>query len=188
MMYIFSFFSFWGLVFRPAILYLHGLYRHIIVHMTLVVYGQYLWLCIYGFVYGYVFMDVGLWVRMGAFLDVWLCFLLCVYGYGYVFVAMCMGIGSRSSARPGSINIGAYLSLGPVSANPGTYSFSKFWDLLLHEAHFSNFWDLLLREAHFYPHNLWDLLLHEAHLDDSSNFSNFSPTKMEKFAPVCSVE
>jgi hypothetical protein len=34
----------------------------------------------------------------------------------------------------------------------------------------------------------WDLLFHEAHLNDSSNFSNFSPTKMEKFAPVCSVE
>jgi hypothetical protein len=46
------------------------------------------------------------------------------------------------------------------------------WVLLLHEAHFNKFWDLLLREAH---------------LDDSSNFSNFPPTKMEKFAPVCSV-
>jgi hypothetical protein len=35
---------------------------------------------------------------------------------------MCMDTGSRSFARPGSINIGAYLSLGPVSITIGTYS------------------------------------------------------------------
>jgi hypothetical protein len=62
-----------------------------------------------------------------------------------------MDTGSRSSARPGSINIGAYLSLGPVSIIIGTYS---------------------LLEAHFYHH--WDLLLCGAHLNDSPNFSNFS--------------
>jgi hypothetical protein len=53
----------------------------------------------YGYVYGYVYGCV------------WVC----------VWV-MCMGTGSRSSARPGSINIGAYLSLGPVSIIIGTYS------------------------------------------------------------------
>jgi hypothetical protein len=52
-----------------------------------------------------------------------------------------MDTGSRSSARPGSINIGAYLSLGPVSIIIGTYSllearFYHHWVLLLHEAHF----------------------------------------------------
>jgi hypothetical protein len=76
-----------------------------------------------------------------------------VFGYvlGYVFGVMCMDTGSRSSARPGSINIGAYLSLGPVSIIIGTYSLLK---------------------AHFYHH--WDLLLCGAHLNDSPNFSNFS--------------
>jgi hypothetical protein len=65
-----------------------------------------------------------------------------VYGYVYGCVwvcvwVMCMDTGSRSSARPGSINVGAYLSLGPVSIIIGTYS--------LHEArlndspNFSNF-------------------------------------------------
>jgi hypothetical protein len=53
----------------------------------------------YGYVYGYVYGCV------------WVC----------VWV-MCMDTGSRSSARPGSINIGAYLSLGPVSIIIGTYS------------------------------------------------------------------
>jgi hypothetical protein len=64
--------------------------------------------------------------------------------------------------------------------------FGRFWNLLLYEAHFHHHWVLLLHEAHFHYH--WVLLLHEVHLDGSSNFSNFSPTKMEKFAPVCSVE
>ena len=58
----------------------------IIVHMALVVYGQCLWLCIYGYVYGCVFMAMGM--------DV--CLWLCVYGfvwtyfwmYGCVFMAM----------------------------------------------------------------------------------------------------
>jgi hypothetical protein len=57
-----------------------------------------------------------------------------VFGYvfGYVFGVMCMDTGSRSSARPGSINIGAYLSLGPVSIIIGTYSLLEayHWDLL----------------------------------------------------------
>jgi hypothetical protein len=131
------------------------------------------------------------------------------YVYGCVWVCvwvMCMDTGSRSSARPGSINIGAYLSLGPVSIIIGTYSllearFYHHWDLLasrgpfhhhrvllLHEARFYHYWDLLLHEARFYHH--WDLLasrgpfhhyrvllLHEAHLNDSPNFSNFSRQK-----------
>jgi hypothetical protein len=150
---------------------------------------------LYGCVYGFVWMCV----------------------YGYVFMAMCMDIGSRSFARPDSsmsgltspwgpfllplgltpsrgpfqqilgltpprgpflLSLGLTPSRGPFQQIFGTYSSTrpistKPWDLLLHEAHFSKY---------------RDLLLYEAHLDDSSNFSNFSSTKMEKFAPVCSVE
>jgi hypothetical protein len=100
--YLFFLFSFLG----PCIPAGHFVFTWIVVHMALVVYGQCLWLCIYGYMYGCVFMamcmDVGLWVCMDVFLDVWMCFWLCVYGYGYEFVAMCMDIGSRSSTRPGS--------------------------------------------------------------------------------------
>jgi hypothetical protein len=70
---------------------------------------------VYGYVYGCMFMDV----------------FMAVFGYvfGYVFGlcvwAMCMGTGSRSPARPGSTNIGAYLSLGPISNVIGTYSFMR---------------------------------------------------------------
>ena len=75
MMCIFSFFSFLG----PCIPAGHFVFTWIvqtliIVHMALVVYGQCLWLCIYGYVYGCVFMamcmDVCLW--------------LCVYGYRFM--------------------------------------------------------------------------------------------------------
>ena len=88
-----------------------------------------LWLCICGFVYGYrVYISGFVFMAMCMTMCLWLLvygfvwtyfwmygcvFWLCVYGYGYVFVALCMGIGSRSSARPGSSNIGAYLSLEP---------------------------------------------------------------------------
>jgi hypothetical protein len=70
----------------------------------------------------------------------WLCVWMYVYGCVRVCVwvcvwVMCMDTGSRSSARPGSINIGAYLSLGPVSIIIGTYS--------LLEARFYHRWDLL---------------------------------------------
>ena len=74
MMYIFSFFFFLG----PCILAGHFVFRWIvqtliIVHMALVVYGQCLWLRIYGYVYGCVFMamcmDVCLWLCMDVFLD-----------------------------------------------------------------------------------------------------------------------
>ena len=44
----------------------------------------------------------------------------------------------------------------------------------------------VMTETHF--SKFWDLLLHEAHLGDSSSFSNFPPSKMENFAPVCSVK
>jgi hypothetical protein len=137
-------------------------------------------------VYGYVFMamcmDVGLWVCMDVFLDVWMCFWLCVYGYGYVFVAMCMDIGSRSSARPGSSISGLTSPWGPFPLPLG---------LTLPRGPFQQLLGLTPPRGPFQHnpfHNPWDLLLHEAHLDDSSNFSNFSSTKMEKFAPVCSVE
>jgi hypothetical protein len=109
----------------------------------------------------------------------WLCVWMYVYGCVRVcFWVMCLDTGSRSSARPGSINIGAYLSLGPVSIIIGTYS--------LLEAHFHHHWDLLSSRGPFHHH--WDLLLHEAHLNDSPNFLQFFSTKMEKFAPVCSVK
>jgi hypothetical protein len=101
-----------------------------------------------------------------------------VYGYVYGCVwvcvwVMCMDTGSRSSARPGSINIGAYLSLGPVSILIGTYS--------LLEARFYHHWVLLLHEARFYHH--WVLLLHEARLNDSPNFFQFFLTKNGKICP-----
>jgi hypothetical protein len=55
-----------------------------------------------------------------------MCMDVCMDVFGYVFGVcvwvMCMDTGFRSSARPGSINIGAYLSLGPVSITIGTYS------------------------------------------------------------------
>ena len=136
---------------------------------------MYLQACISGCVYGYVFMVMCIW--------------LCVW---VMCLAMCMAIGSRFSARPGSINIGAYLSLGPVLAiflglTPPRGPFQQLLGLtpsrgpphhhrvlLLHEAHFRNFWDLLCCEAHF------------------SNFLRIFPfflrRKWKKFAPVCSVE
>jgi hypothetical protein len=96
--------------------------------------------CIYdicGFMDGFGFL---LW------LCVWICVWMCLWMYVWVCVwgmclGMCMDTGSRSSARPGSINIGAYLSLGPVSIIIGTYS--------LLEARFYHHWVLLLYEAHF---------------------------------------
>jgi hypothetical protein len=94
-----------------------------IVYMTFVVFmdgfGFLLWLCVSGYVYGCMFMDVCLGMCLG-------------YVFGYVF---------RSSARPGSINIGAYLSLGPVSIVIGTYS--------LLEARFYHRWDLLASRGPF---------------------------------------
>jgi hypothetical protein len=86
----------------------------------------------------------------------------CGYVYGYVYGCvwvcvwvMCMDTGSRSSARPGSINIGAYLSLGPVSIIIGTYS---------------------LLEARFYHHRV--LLLHEAHFIIIGTYSFTRPISM----------
>jgi hypothetical protein len=168
-MYIFPlFFLLWPCILAGHFVFTWVVQTLVIVYMTFVVFmdgfGFLLWLCVYGYVYGCMFMDV-----FG-------------YVFGYVFGVcvwvMCMDTGSRSSARPGSINIGAYLSLGPVSIIIGTYS--------LLEARFYHRWDLLLHEARFYHH--WDLLLHEAHLNDSPNFFQFFSTKMEKFAPVCNVK
>jgi hypothetical protein len=70
-----------------------------------------------------------------------MCMDMCMDVFGHVFGIMCMDTGSRSSARPGSINIGAYLSLGPVSIIIGTYS--------LLEAHFYHHWDLLAPRGPF---------------------------------------
>ena len=171
------------------------------------------WTC----VYGYVFTDLGFWICMDVFLAmclwlcVWMClgmcFWLCVMD---VFLAMCMDLyGYRVLVlRMTWFNKHRGLPLlGPVSIIIGTYSFTrpisikswvlllyeahfdKFWDLLLHETHFSKFWDLLFHEAYF--SKFWVLLFYETHFSkfwDSSNFSNFPPSKMEKFASVCSVE
>jgi hypothetical protein len=147
-----------------------------LVYMTFVVYGQYLWLCIYGYVYGYVFTDcvygcvfMGLYGYVSGCMDV--CLWLCVYGYVYGYrvlisrEAWFINVGAYLSLGPVSVIIGIYSSVRPISANIGTYSST--------------------RPISTKP---WDLLLHEAHLDDSSNFFNFSSTRMEKFAPVCSVE
>jgi hypothetical protein len=114
-----------------------------------------------------VFMDVFLWVCMGMFLDVWMCVYGYVYGYRVLISreAWFINVGAYLSLGPVSVIIGIYSSVRPISANIGTYSST--------------------RPISTKP---WDLLLHEAHLDDSSNFFNFSSTRMEKFAPVCSVE
>jgi hypothetical protein len=103
-----------------------------------------------------------------------------VHGYVYgcvwdVFGVMCMDTGSRSSARPGSINIGAYLSLGPVSIIIGTYSLleAHFYhrDLLLPRP-ISSSWDFSFTRPISIIIGTYSLL--EAHLNDSPNFSNFS--------------
>jgi hypothetical protein len=101
-------------------------------------------------VIGYCIYDICGFMDGFGFL-LWLCVWICVWICVWMCLGMCMDTGSRPSARPGSINIGAYLSLGPVSILIGTYS---------------------LLEARFYHH--WVLLLHEARLNDSPNFSNFS--------------
>jgi hypothetical protein len=175
MMYIFLFFFFLG----PCIPAGHFVFTWIVQTLVIVYTGS---------VYGYVFMAMAICLDV----DSRVCMGMFVYGCvsGYVFGVMCMDIGSRSSARPGSINIGAYLSLGPVfiiigtysftrpvsinigtysftrpiSANPGSYSFTR---------PISSLSGLTSSRGPF-QRNLWVLLLHEAHLDDSPDFSNFS--------------
>ena len=137
----------------------------IFIYMAFVVYGQYLWLCISGFVYrcvyGHVFTGLYFWICIYGYVFMAMCIWVCLG----MCLATCMAIESRFSARPNSTNIGAYLSLGPFSTINGTYSSTRPISTIF-----------------------WVLFLHEAHLDDSSNFSDFSQQKMEKFAPVCSVE
>jgi hypothetical protein len=129
---------------------------------------------------GYCIYDIcGLWMVLFFFygyVSMAMCMEVFGHVFGYVFGVMCMDTGSRSSARPGSINIGAYLSLGPVFIIIGTYSFL--------EAHFHNLWVLLLHEVHF--SKFWDLLLHEACLNDPPDFSNFSWQKWKNL-PQCAV-
>jgi hypothetical protein len=59
--------------------------------MTFVVYGQYLWLCIYGFVYGcvyeHVFRDLGFWICIYGYVFM----AMCMDVFGYVFLVMCYG-------------------------------------------------------------------------------------------------
>ena len=142
--------------------------------MALVVYGQCLWLRIYGYVYGCVFMAMCLWVCMDVFLDVWMCFWLWVRGYVY---------GYRVSILR-EVQFIKYRGLPLLGA---CFHFHNFWISLLHEAHFHNPWDLLLHEAHF--SNFWGLTPPRGPFPQFSlNFSTFPPSKMEKFAPVCSVE
>jgi hypothetical protein len=184
MMYIFSFFFFLG----PCIpagrfVFTWIVQTLIIVYMTLVVYGQCLWLCIYGYVYGCVFMAM----CVDVLLDVWMCFWLCVWILGldpprgpvHQYRGLPL-LGARFHYHWDSLFHEAHFSKfwGLLLHEA---RFSKFWDLLLHEAHFHNFRVLLLHEAHFY--NPWDLLLHEAHLDDSPNFFQFFFDKNGKICP-----
>ena len=115
----------------------------IFVYMAFVVYGQYLWLCIsgfvYGCVYGHVFTGLYFWICIYGYVFMAMCIWVCLG----MCLAMCMAIGSQFSARPGSTNIGAYLSLGPFSTINGTYSSTRpvstiFWVLFLHAAHFNH--------------------------------------------------
>ena len=118
---------------------------------------------------GYVFLDLCIDVFMdmylGACISGFVFMAMCIWVCLGMCLATCMAIESRFSARPNSTNIGAYLSLGPFSSINGTYSSTRPISTIF-----------------------WVLFLHEAHLDDSSNFFDFSQQKMEKFAPVCSVE
>ena len=163
-------FCFWGLVFLPAILFLHlgctdigyciydiyGLWIVFVVCVYALCMGMCLWLCvwicIYGYMYGYVFMDffygLCLWLR------VWVCVYGSVYGHRVMILR---------KAR-----------------------FIKHRGLLLHKAVLDKCWDLFLHEAHF--SNSWVLLFHEAHLNVSSNFSNFPPENGKNFAPVYGVK
>ena len=112
---------------------------------------MYLRVCISGFVFMAMCMDVLMDMCLG------MCLGLCL--------AMCMAIGSRFFARPGSTNIGAYLSLGPFSTINGTYSSTRPISTI--------FLGLTPLRGPLQPF-FWVLLLHEAHLDVSSNFSDFS--------------
>ena len=135
---------------------------------------------------GYVFMAMCMDVFMDMCLRIWVSgfvLWLCVYGYVYGCVWVCVSgyvYGYRVSILR-ETRFNKYRGLPLLGAR-----FHHYRDLLSHEAHFNKFWVLLLHEAHF--NKFWVLRLHEAHLDDSSNFSDFFSTKMEKFAPVCSVE
>jgi hypothetical protein len=122
MMYIFSFSFFFLGPCIPAghLVFTWIVQTLIIVHMALVVYGQCLWLCIYGYVYGCRFM--GLYGRISGCMDVfltmclWLWLCVCGYVYGYWVSIL---------REAWFINIGAYLSLGPVSIIIGSYSFTR---------------------------------------------------------------
>jgi hypothetical protein len=118
-MYIFVYFCLllWPCILARHFVFIWDVQTLTIVYMTFVVYGWF-W---------FSFMVM--------------CMDMCMDVFGVCVWVMCMDTGSRSSARPGSINIGAYLSLGPVSIIIGTYSllearFYHHWVLLLHEAHF----------------------------------------------------
>jgi hypothetical protein len=109
-----------------------------------------------------VFMDMYLWIWVSGFV-LWMVFFVL-----WTCMGMCLDLyGHRVS----------------ILREAG---FNKYRGLPLLGARFHHYWDLLLDEAHF--SKSWVLLLHEAHLDGFSNFSHFPLTKMEKFAPIWSVE
>jgi hypothetical protein len=122
MMYIFSFFFFLG----PCIPARHFVFTWI-VQTLIIVYMD----SVYGYVFMAMCMDVCLWVCMDVFLCV--CFWLCVYGYGYVYgywvsilrEARFINIGAYLSLGPVSITIGTHSSTRPISANFGTYSSTR---------------------------------------------------------------
>ena len=123
-------------------------------------------------IYGYVFIAM----CMDVVMDMYLWLAMCMDVFGYVFLAMGMDVSGYVYAY-----VYGYRVLILREAR-----FNKYRGLPFLGAHFQHHWDLLFHETHF--NKFWVLLLHEAHLDDSSNFFRFFPIKMEKFAPVCSVE
>jgi hypothetical protein len=125
---------------------------------------------VYGHVYGCMFMDVCLWMCLGMCLGLhlWLCVWVSGLDPPRGLVQQISGLTSPWGPFPSSLGL-----------TPPRGPFRQILGLTPPRGPF------LTPPRNF---GFSQILLHEAHLDDSSNFSNFSPTKMEKFAPVCSVE
>jgi hypothetical protein len=151
----------------------------------------------------YCIYDIhGLWlvfVVMCLWICVWMCLWACIYGFGFVWasgldpsrglVQQILGLtspwgllssllGITPPRGPFQQFLGLTPPRGPFQQIFGTYSFTRPISAI-----FGTYSSTRPISA-----NLWDLLLHEAHFSKSLNFSNFPLSKMEKFAPVCSVE
>ena len=121
MYFLLSFVFFWGLVFWPDILYLHGMYRHWLLCIW------HLWFM--DSVYGYVFMAMCLWMCLWT----WLCICGFVYGYRVSILREAWFIKYRGLPLLGA-RFHHHWDLSLHEAHLGS-----FRDLLLHEAHFNNF-------------------------------------------------